>query len=103
MAIAPYHNICKRKSHRLHQAIHVPGHQHHDKEANEKKPGVFSFMNPLSKEIWMCIIFAYIGVSVVLFFCMTGVDDFRSHFSVALPFSWACRITGYNSIDEETF
>uniref|UniRef100_A0A2C9KDL9 Glutamate receptor n=2 Tax=Biomphalaria TaxID=6525 RepID=A0A2C9KDL9_BIOGL len=27
----------------------------------------FSFMEPLSSEIWMCIIFAYIGVSVVLF------------------------------------
>uniref|UniRef100_T1IZK5 Ionotropic glutamate receptor C-terminal domain-containing protein n=1 Tax=Strigamia maritima TaxID=126957 RepID=T1IZK5_STRMM len=31
------------------------------------KPGVFSFMNPLSKEIWMCVIFAYVGVSIVLF------------------------------------
>ena len=28
---------------------------------------VFSFMDPLSYEIWMCIVFAYIGVSVVLF------------------------------------
>nr|NP_001191398.1 glutamate receptor subunit protein GluR3 precursor [Aplysia californica]AAP41205.1 glutamate receptor subunit protein GluR3 [Aplysia californica] len=27
----------------------------------------FSFMEPLSYEIWMCIVFAYIGVSVVLF------------------------------------
>ncbi|CAG5133809.1 unnamed protein product, partial [Candidula unifasciata] len=27
----------------------------------------FSFLEPLSSEIWMCIIFAYIGVSVVLF------------------------------------
>lgn len=27
----------------------------------------FSFMDPLSYEIWMCIVFAYIGVSVVLF------------------------------------
>ena len=24
-------------------------------------PGVFSFMYPLSYEIWMCVIFAYIG------------------------------------------
>ena len=29
--------------------------------------GVFSFMAPLSKEIWMCVTFAYIGVSVILF------------------------------------
>ena len=28
---------------------------------------VFSFMDPLSYEIWMCILFALIGVSVVLF------------------------------------
>ncbi|KAK9891998.1 hypothetical protein WA026_017479 [Henosepilachna vigintioctopunctata] len=37
-----------------------------------KKPlkqqlGVFSFLNPLSKEIWVCIIFSFIGVSIVLF------------------------------------
>ncbi|XP_071044207.1 glutamate receptor 1 isoform X2 [Parasteatoda tepidariorum] len=37
------------------------------KKPMKKKPGVFSFMNPLSEEIWMCIIFAYVGVSVVLF------------------------------------
>ncbi|XP_022694359.1 glutamate receptor 1-like [Varroa jacobsoni] len=37
------------------------------KKPMKKKPGVFSFMNPLSQEIWMCIIFAYVGVSVVLF------------------------------------
>ncbi|UYV84177.1 GRIA2 [Cordylochernes scorpioides] len=37
------------------------------KKPIKKKPGVFSFMNPLSKEIWLCIIFAYAGVSVVLF------------------------------------
>ncbi|KAK8780784.1 hypothetical protein V5799_017872 [Amblyomma americanum] len=37
------------------------------KKPMKKKPGVFSFMNPLSREIWMCIIFAYVGVSVVLF------------------------------------
>jgi len=34
-------------------------------------------MNPLSYEIWMCVIFAYIGVSVVLFLV--------SRFS---PFEW---------------
>ena len=38
---------------------------------------MFSFMNPLSYEIWMCVIFAYIGVSVVLFLV--------SRFS---PFEW---------------
>ncbi len=29
--------------------------------------GIFSFMAPLSNEIWMCVTFAYIGVSVILF------------------------------------
>ncbi|GFY79507.1 glutamate receptor 1 [Trichonephila inaurata madagascariensis] len=37
------------------------------KKPMNRLPGVFSFMNPLSEEIWMCIIFAYVGVSVVLF------------------------------------
>ncbi|XP_022240427.1 glutamate receptor 1-like isoform X1 [Limulus polyphemus] len=37
------------------------------KKPMKKKPGVFSFLNPLSKKIWMCIILAYLGVSFVLF------------------------------------
>lgn len=37
------------------------------KKPMNRLPGVFSFMNPLSEEIWMCIIFTYVGVSVVLF------------------------------------
>jgi len=46
-------------------------------------PGVFSFMAPLSKEIWMCVTFAYIGVTVILFLV--------SRFS---PYEW--------HLDEET-
>ena len=37
------------------------------KKPEKQKPGVFSFMDPLSKDIWMCIIVAYLGVSLVLF------------------------------------
>ncbi|XP_055342806.1 glutamate receptor-like isoform X2 [Paramacrobiotus metropolitanus] len=37
------------------------------KKPLKTKPGVFSFMEPLSYDIWICVIFAYIGVSVVLF------------------------------------
>ncbi|XP_077984684.1 glutamate receptor 4-like [Glandiceps talaboti] len=37
------------------------------KKPQNTKPGVFSFLHPLSHEIWMCIVFAYVGVSVVLF------------------------------------
>ncbi|CAF3068666.1 unnamed protein product [Rotaria sp. Silwood2] len=44
---------------------------------------VFSFTSPLSKDIWMCVTFAYIGVSVILFLV--------SRFS---PYEW--------SIEDET-
>ena len=37
------------------------------KKPVKKLPGVFSFMDPLSKEVWMCMTFAYLGVSIVLF------------------------------------
>ena len=37
------------------------------KKPEKQKPGVFSFMDPLSSRIWMFIIMAYLGVSVVLF------------------------------------
>ncbi|XP_018318730.2 glutamate receptor 1 [Agrilus planipennis] len=37
------------------------------KKPVKQKPGVFSFLSPLSKEIWVCVIFSYIGVSIVLF------------------------------------
>jgi ABC-type amino acid transport substrate-binding protein len=37
------------------------------KKPENKKTHTFSFMDPLSYEIWMCILFAYVGVSVVLF------------------------------------
>ncbi|KAI4875925.1 hypothetical protein NFI96_007508 [Prochilodus magdalenae] len=31
------------------------------KKPQKSKPGVFSFLDPLAYEIWMCIVFAYIG------------------------------------------
>ncbi|XP_045107939.1 glutamate receptor 1-like isoform X2 [Portunus trituberculatus] len=37
------------------------------KKPVKEKPGVFSFMSPLSQEIWTCVVFAYFGVSIVLF------------------------------------
>ncbi|KAI1299268.1 Glutamate receptor 1 [Halotydeus destructor] len=37
------------------------------KKPVKKNPGIFSFMNPLSKEIWCFIILSYIAVAVVLF------------------------------------
>ncbi|ESO06204.1 hypothetical protein HELRODRAFT_64965, partial [Helobdella robusta] len=37
------------------------------KKITKENPGIVGFMKPLSHEIWMCVSFAYIGVSVVLF------------------------------------
>lgn len=37
------------------------------KRPKEKYSEVFSFLNPLSHEIWLCIIMSYIGVSMVIF------------------------------------
>jgi ABC-type amino acid transport substrate-binding protein len=33
----------------------------------KQKPGVFSFMAPLSTEIWICVIISYLLVSIILF------------------------------------
>ncbi|XP_066945565.1 glutamate receptor 1-like isoform X2 [Macrobrachium rosenbergii] len=54
------------------------------KKPTKQKPGVFSFMAPLSEEIWMCVVCAYVGVSIVLFLV--------SRFS---PYEWKIRET-YN-------
>lgn len=67
-------NMSQFKNKRSHSSS--PGRFLLQKPTKES-PGVFSFMNPLSYEIWMCVIFAYIGVSVVLFLV--------SRFS---PFEW---------------
>lgn len=37
------------------------------KKPVKQKPGMLTFLSPLSKEIWVCVIFSYIGVSIVLF------------------------------------
>ncbi|XP_068232911.1 glutamate receptor 1-like [Palaemon carinicauda] len=52
------------------------------KKAMKQKPGIFSFMAPLSEEIWMCVVCAYVGVSIVLFLV--------SRFS---PYEWKIRET----------
>jgi ABC-type amino acid transport substrate-binding protein len=38
------------------------------KKPDKVKPGIFSFMAPLSKEIWICVIISYLLVSAILFF-----------------------------------
>uniref|UniRef100_A0A8C7QHX9 Glutamate receptor n=1 Tax=Oncorhynchus mykiss TaxID=8022 RepID=A0A8C7QHX9_ONCMY len=48
------------------------------KKPTKSKPGVFSFLDPLAYEIWMCIVFAYIGVSVVLFLSQSQLGQGQS-------------------------
>ncbi|KAG6934526.1 glutamate receptor ionotropic, kainate 5-like [Chelydra serpentina] len=37
------------------------------RKPNGTNPGVFSFLNPLSPDIWMYVLLACLGVSCVLF------------------------------------
>ncbi|ESO90626.1 hypothetical protein LOTGIDRAFT_163822 [Lottia gigantea] len=67
------------------------------RQPDKQKPGVFSFMEPLSFQIWMCIIVAYVGVSVGLFLVSrfspvewkkteNGLESFRNEFSLMNSF-----------------
>jgi hypothetical protein len=38
------------------------------KKPDKEKPGVFSFMYPLSNSVWLCVMVAFVAVSLVLFF-----------------------------------
>jgi len=38
------------------------------RKPEKQKPGVFSFMAPLSTEIWICVIISYLCVSAILYF-----------------------------------
>lgn len=37
------------------------------RKPEKQKPGVFSFMDPLSTEIWLCVILSYLVISLMLF------------------------------------
>lgn len=37
------------------------------KKPMKSAPNVLSFLEPLSKEVWLCVIFSFIAVSIVLF------------------------------------
>ncbi|CAF3438343.1 unnamed protein product [Rotaria socialis] len=45
------------------------------RKPDAQKPGVFSFMNPVSMEIWLCFSLAYFAVSVVLFLTSRVVNS----------------------------
>nr|CAH7759919.1 unnamed protein product [Callosobruchus chinensis] len=64
------------------------------KKPVKQKPGVFSFLNPLSKEIWVSVMFAYVAVSIVLFVV--------ARFS---PYEWRLihtSITGRDTLGQHT-
>jgi len=48
------------------------------KRPEKQKPGVFSFMDPLASDIWMCIICSYLGVSIGLFL-VSKVSPYEWH------------------------
>ncbi|NXW88256.1 GRIK2 protein, partial [Alopecoenas beccarii] len=52
------------------------------RKPNGTNPGVFSFLNPLSPDIWMYILLAYLGVSCVLF-VIASLQSIHSSFSLA--------------------
>ncbi|WAQ98649.1 GLRK-like protein [Mya arenaria] len=53
------------------------------KKTAVKKASVFSFMDPLSYEIWMCILFAYIGVNLWPY-CRECVVVLHPHYHLLL-------------------
>ena len=68
------------------------------KEPVKQRPGVFTFMNPLSMEIWMCVVFAYIGVSIVLFLVSRLVTSNMQHLTLQLHIN-AARCFGSGHLD----
>ena len=63
------------------------------KRTNVRSKDLFSFLSPLSQEIWTCLIFAYFGVSIVLFLvsrfspCEWRIEDNLIGTRVRNPFS----------------
>ncbi|KAI3361544.1 hypothetical protein L3Q82_013687 [Scortum barcoo] len=55
------------------------------RKPNGTNPGVFSFLNPLSPDIWMYILLAYLGVSCVLFVIARLTLCMAARFS---PYEW---------------
>lgn len=45
------------------------------KKPDKQEFSVFSFMQPLSTEIWMYIIFAYVGVSTITHYQFLNVSE----------------------------
>lgn len=45
----------------------------------KQPPALFSFMAPLSLEVWMYMVTTYLAISIVLFFIAKYIDDFSEY------------------------
>jgi ABC-type amino acid transport substrate-binding protein len=63
----------------------------------KQKPGVFSFMDPLSKEIWICVIISYILVSAILY-CVSRFSSYEWYFENEKDINPRNKFTMYNAL-----
>ncbi|KAK2496687.1 hypothetical protein MC885_006073, partial [Smutsia gigantea] len=67
------------------------------RKANGTNPSVFSFLSPLSPDIWMYVLLAYLGVSCVLFVIASfwfGMGSLMQQGSELMPKALSTRIIG---------
>uniref|UniRef100_A0A8C7Y226 Glutamate receptor, ionotropic, AMPA 2b n=1 Tax=Oryzias sinensis TaxID=183150 RepID=A0A8C7Y226_9TELE len=69
------------------------------KKPQKSKPGVFSFLDPLAYEIWMCIVFAYIGVSVVLSLSGRIVGGVWWFFTLIIISSYTANLAAFLTVE----
>jgi hypothetical protein len=67
------------------------------RKPEKQKPGVFSFMDPLSKEIWICVIISYLLVSGILFF-VSRFSSYEWYFEHESDFHPQNKFTIHNSL-----
>ena len=78
------------------------------KRTNVRSKDLFSFLSPLSQEIWTCLIFAYFGVSIVLFLvsrfspCEWRIEDNLIGTRVRNPFSISNRSVRLNFLKKNS-
>ena len=78
------------------------------KRTNVRSKDLFSFLSPLSQEIWTCLIFAYFGVSIVLFLvsrfspCEWRIEDNLIGTRVRNPFSISNRSVRLNFLKKSS-
>lgn len=63
----------------------------------KKKAGVFSFMDPLSKGIWICVIISYILVSAILY-CVSRFSSYEWYFENENDINPRNKFSMYNAL-----